>query len=66
MRADDPDERDELVASIAQSVAMGTYRVPAEDVANAIMSGPFGAYLRRLALFDVRRSAEASQRDDNQ
>ncbi len=65
MRADDSDERDELVASIAQSVALGTYRVPAEDVATAIMSGPFGAYLRRLVLFDASPSSETSERDDD-
>ena len=44
---------------------MGTYRVPAEDVAAAIMSGPFVAYLRRLSLFDALRPAEPSQSDND-
>ena len=64
MPARDQDERAELVASIAQSVQMGTYRVPAEEVAAAIMSGPFFAYLRRLSALDIRRSAESAESDD--
>lgn len=48
---------------IAQSVAQGTYVIPAEEVAAAIMSGPFVAYLRRLALFDSR--TEPAEKDDD-
>ena len=66
MQTEDQDERADLVASITQSVEAGTYRVAAEDVAAAIMSGPFFAYLRRLSLVDRRRSADPSQRDDDQ
>ena len=44
---------------------MGTYRVPAEDVANAIMSGPFVAYLRRLSLFDALLASEPTQADND-
>jgi len=49
---------------IAQSIAQGTYVIPAEDVAAAIMSGPFVAYLRRLALFDSRTES-AEENDDS-
>ncbi len=63
MPAEDRDERAERVASIAHSVELGTYRVPAEDVAAAIMSGPFLAYLRRVPLLDFRRRAESSESD---
>jgi hypothetical protein len=63
---DDRDERDELVAGITQSVSAGTYDIPAEEVAKAIMSGPFLAYLRRLSLFDLRRLSEPPEQENDQ
>lgn len=53
------------MSTIAQSIAMGTYLVPAEEVAAAIMSGPFVAYLRRLSLFDFARAADPAEHDDD-
>ena len=60
--AADNNERAERLSTIAQSIAQGTYLVPAEDVAAAIMSGPLAAYVRRLSLFDSRTE---SAEDDN-
>ena len=61
--AADRNERAERLSVIAQSIAQGTYVIPAEEVAAAIMSGPFVAYLRRLALFDSRTES-AEENDD--
>ena len=41
MQTDESDERSELVLQIRERVAAGTYRVAVEDVADAIMAGPF-------------------------
>ena len=53
------------MASVAQSLRMGTYDVPAEDVAAAILEGPWAAYLRRFRLFDPLRSAETAETDND-
>lgn len=63
MPATDSDERAERLSTIAQSIAQGTYVIPAEKVAAAIMLGPFVAYLRRFALFDSR--AESTEENDD-
>ena len=64
MPAAEPDERADLVASIAQKVEQGTYDVSADDVARAIMSGPLVAYLRRLGAAVSFGSAESAERNN--
>ncbi|MCP3998695.1 MAG: hypothetical protein GY722_27035 [bacterium] len=53
------------MASIAQSIELGTYRIAAEDIASAIMSGPFVAHLRRMSSVDLRWPSESPQRNDD-
>ena len=63
MQSEDPDERSIRLAAIARSIEMGTYWVPAEEIAAAIMAGPFGAFVAGAGLPDLG-SPEAAE-DDN-
>ena len=53
------------MAAIAHSIDDGSYWVPVDEIAAAIMRGPFGAYLNRIGLFDVPGSDPAESDNDD-
>ena len=68
MRGYERDERSTLVLKIRESVKAGTYRVAPEDVAAAIIAGPFAASVSpELLLADrVARLTQPTKTDDHQ